>query len=227
MKNITDVFFDLDHTLWDFDRNSALAFKAIFKLNNIGIDFQEFLEVYSPINFKYWKWYREDRVTKAQLRYGRFKKTFDALGVQVTDDVIDKLSDDYIDYLPHHNHLFDNTVEVLEYLNDKYRLHIITNGFEEVQTKKLVNSKIDHFFEAVVTSESAGVKKPHSKIFKYAFAKANTTPQQSIMIGDTYEADIVGAENVGMHTICFNYHKLVLPETNIVINTLIELKNYL
>ena len=227
MKNITDVFFDLDHTLWDFDRNSALAFKAIFKLNGIDIDFQEFLEVYSPINFKYWKWYREDRVTKAQLRYGRFKKTFDALGVQVTDDVIDKLSDDYIDYLPNHNHLFDNAIEVLQYLKGKYRLHIITNGFEEVQTKKLVNSKIDHFFEAVVTSESAGVKKPHSKIFKYAFAKAKTTPQQSFMIGDTYEADIIGAENVGMQTICFNYHKLVLPETNIVIDDLLEIKKHL
>jgi len=226
MKNITDVFFDLDHTLWDFDRNSSLAFKTIFKLNGIYIDFQKFLEVYSPINFRYWKWYREDRVTKAQLRYGRFKRTFDALGVHITDDVIDKLSNDYIDYLPHHNHLFYNAIEVLQYLKGKYRLHIITNGFEEVQTKKLVNSKINHFFEVVVTSEAAGVKKPHAKIFEYAFAKANTTPQQSLMIGDTYEADIIGAEKVGMQTICFNYHKLELPETNIVIDDLIEIKKY-
>jgi putative hydrolase of the HAD superfamily len=166
-------------------------------------------------------------VTKAQLRYGRFKKSFDALGVQLTDDVINKLSDDYINYLPHHNHLFNNTIEVLEYLKGKYSLHIITNGFEKVQIKKLVKSKIDHYFKVVVSSESAGVKKPHNRIFEYALDKANTTPQKSIMIGDTYEADILGAENVGMRTICFNYHKLVIPATNIVINNLLELKDYL
>lgn len=227
MKNIKDVFFDLDHTLWDFDRNSALAFKAIFKLNGINIDFEKFLEVYSPINFQYWKWYREDRVTKAQLRYGRFKKTFDALGIQVTDDIIDKLSDDYILYLPNHNHLFDEAVEVLEYLDKKYRLHIITNGFEEVQIKKLVNSKIDHFFKIVITSEAAGVKKPHPKIFELAFTESGAEAATSVMIGDTYEADIVGGENAGMQTICFNYHNLELPKTNIVITQLSEIRNYL
>lgn len=227
MKAITDIFFDLDHTLWDFDRNSAFAFKEIFKLNGIEIDFQEFLTVYSPINFKYWKWYREDRVTKAQLRYGRFKKTFDKMGIQVTDDVIHKLSHDYINHLPNHNYLFDHTIEVLQYLHKKYNLHIITNGFEEVQSKKLVNSKIDHFFQAVITSEAAGVKKPHPTIFEYAFAKANTTPQQSIMIGDTYEADIVGAQNIGMKAICFNYHNAHIPKPTIVIDSLLELREYL
>lgn len=227
MKAITDVFFDLDHTLWDFDRNSAFAFKEIFELNNIALDFQEFMEVYSPINFEYWKWYREDRVTKAQLRYGRFKKTFDALDLKVTDDIINKLSHDYIAHLPNHNHLFENAIEVLEYLHKKYNLHIITNGFEEVQTKKLVNSKIHHYFQAVITSEAAGVKKPHPTIFEYAFAKANTTPQKSVMIGDTYEADIVGAQNIGMQAICFNYHKAQIPQPTNVINALRELTEYL
>lgn len=227
MKNIKDVFFDLDHTLWDFDRNSALAFKIIFELNNLDIDYAKFLEVYSPINFTYWKWYREDKVTKAQLRYGRFKKTFNALGITVTDDVIQKLSEDYIAHLPAHNHLFDNTVEVLEYLDKKYNLHIITNGFQEVQTKKLVNSKIDHFFKAVITSEAAGVKKPHPKIFELALEVSGAEVATSVMIGDTYEADIVGAEKVGMETICFNYHNLKLPETNIAINQLLEIRDYL
>lgn len=227
MKAITDVFFDLDHTLWDFDRNSALAFKQIFKLNGIEANFQDFIEVYSPINFEYWKWYREDRVTKAQLRYGRFKKTFNVMGIKVSDDFINKLSHDYINHLPYHNYLFDYTVEILEYLHKKYNLHIITNGFEEVQSKKLVNSKIDHFFQAVITSEAAGVKKPHPAIFKYAFAKAHTTPTQSIMIGDTYEADIVGAQNMGMKAICFNYHKAQIPASTIVIESLRELTQYL
>jgi len=227
MKNITDVFFDLDHTLWDFDRNSALAFKAIFRLNDIDIAYDKFLEVYAPINFTYWKWYREDRVTKAQLRYGRFKKTFDTLGVKVTDDIIDKLSEDYINYLPHNNHLFDHAIEILEYLNSKYRLHIITNGFEEVQTKKLINSKIDHFFKTVITSEAAGVKKPHSKIFEMALRESGAQIKSSIMIGDTYEADIVGAQTVGMTAICFNYHNLEIPDDIIVVDDLIEIRNYL
>lgn len=227
MKNITDVFFDLDHTLWDFDRNSALAFKAIFELNAIEVSYDNFLEVYSPINFTYWKWYREERVTKAQLRYGRFKKTFDALGVKITDDIIDKLSEDYIEYLPNNNYLFDHTVDILSYLTTKYKLHIITNGFEEVQTKKLVNSKIDHYFNSVITSEAAGVKKPHHKIFEMALGDSGATSTTSVMIGDTYEADIIGAQNVGMKAICFNYHKLDIPDDTIVIDSLAEIRNYL
>jgi putative hydrolase of the HAD superfamily len=227
MKNVTDVFFDLDHTLWDFDRNSALAFKAIFELNAIDVPYDKFLEVYSPINFKYWKWYREDRVTKAQLRYGRFKKTFDELGITVTDDIIDKLSEDYIDYLPNNNFLFEGAFEVLDYLGSKYRLHIITNGFEEVQTKKLQNSKIDHYFDAVITSEAAGVKKPHPKIFELALRESGASVGHSIMIGDTFEADILGAEEIGMETICFNYHNLDIPAKYIVINHLTEIRDYL
>ncbi len=118
-KEITDIFFDLDHTLWDFDRNSELAFAKIFKKNAIDVDLNVFFEVYFPINFQYWKWYREERVTKTQLRYGRFKKTFDALKISVTDDVIDKLSEDYIIHLPDHNFLFDGTIELLDYLKEK------------------------------------------------------------------------------------------------------------
>jgi len=227
MKDIKDIFFDLDHTLWDFDRNSALAFKTVFKLNDISIDFTKFLEIYTPINFKYWKWYREDRVTKTQLRYGRLKKTFDGLGVTITNDIIDKLSNDYIAHLTSHNYLFDNAIDVLEYLSKKYNLHIITNGFQEVQLKKLVNSNINHYFNTIITSEAAGVKKPHARIFELALKESSASAPHSLMIGDTYEADIVGAESVGMKTICFNYHNAILPDTVVVINDLSELKNYL
>lgn len=226
-KEVTDVFFDLDHTLWDFDRNSELAFAKIFKKNAIDVDLNVFFEVYFPINFKYWKWYREERVTKAQLRYGRFKKTFDALKISVTDDVIDKLSEDYIIHLPDHNFLFDGTIELLDYLKEKYTLHIITNGFEEVQMTKLKKSNIISYFNTITTSEAAGVKKPNPHIFKVALQAAKTTPKQSIMIGDTYEADILGAERVDMKTICFNYHKLKMPDKQIVVDRLLEIQNYL
>jgi len=146
-KEIKDVFFDLDHTLWDFDRNSTLAFATIFEKNKIDVDLVEFLKVYTPINFKYWKWYRQERVTKTQLRYGRLKKTFDALSIKASNDTIDRLSEDYIIHLPDHNYLFEGAIELLDYLKQYYKLHIITNGFEEVQLKKLTNSNIATYFE--------------------------------------------------------------------------------
>ncbi len=226
-KEITDIFFDLDHTLWDFDRNSELAFVKIFEKNAIDVNLDVFLEIYFPINFKYWKWYREERVTKAQLRYGRFKKTFDALKITITDDVIDKLSEDYITHLPDHNYLFDGTIELLDYLKERYTLHIITNGFEEVQMAKLKKSNIVSYFDTVTTSEAAGVKKPNPHIFKVALQAAQTSAEKSIMIGDTYEADILGAERMNMKTICFNYHKLKLPDKQIFVDELLEIQNYL
>ncbi|RMB62815.1 noncanonical pyrimidine nucleotidase, YjjG family [Dokdonia sinensis] len=227
LKNIEHVFFDLDHTLWDFDKNSGYAYAKIFSLHNIEVDLKQFLKIYEPINFQYWKWYREERVTKKQLRYGRLKKSFDTLKVSLSDDLINTLAEDYITYLPDNNHLFDGATELLEYLKQKYELHIITNGFEEVQTKKLVNSKIDYFFNTVTTSESAGVKKPNPKVFHKAMNDAGAVASSSVMIGDTYEADILGAIGVGMPSICFNYHKAILPKEQLFVDHLLEIKKYL
>ena len=207
LPGVKHVFFDLDHTLWDFDRNSKLAFETIFEKNKIVVPVEEFLDVYSPINFQYWKYFRESKITKEQLRYGRLKKSFEGLNINIDDYLINKLSDDYITHLPDHNHLFDGALDLLEDLNTKYALHIITNGFEQVQALKLKKSKIDHFFKTVTSSESVGVKKPDVKIFHHALTQAGAQVQESIMIGDTYEADILGAKNIGMRTIFFNYHK--------------------
>lgn len=226
-KNLTDIFFDLDHTLWDFDRNSGLAFARIFQMHNITVDYKTFLKVYSPINFQYWKWYREERVSKSQLRYGRLRKTFDTLGVGITDDIINKLSEDYMQYLPEHNHVFDGTFKLLEYLKPKYALHIITNGFKEVQHTKLERSGLAPFFNTITSSETAGVKKPHPKIFQAALQAANTEAAHSMMIGDTYEADILGGLAMGMEVICYNYHKVKIPETIVTVNYLLEIQEYL
>jgi len=227
LKNIQHVFFDLDHTLWDFDRNSKLAFVDIFKKNNISIAIDDFLEVYVPINFQYWKYYRESRITKEQLRYGRLKNSFKELGVAIDDFLIDRLSVDYIDHLPNHNHLFEGAIDQLSNLHKKYELHIITNGFQEVQSLKLQNSKIDHFFKTITSSESVGVKKPDARIFKHALELAAADPKKSVMIGDNYEADILGAQNMGLHTICFNYHRTDLPDHITSIEELVEINNYL
>lgn len=227
IKGITDVFFDLDHTLWDFDKNSALTFDKIFKLNNIEVDLQEFLFYYEPINLKYWKLYREEKIDKPSLRFGRLNDAFSAINFTVKDDVIRQLSKDYIAHLSSFNHLFENTFEILDYLKTSYSLHVITNGFREVQHKKMTNSKINQYFKTITNSESVGVKKPNPKIFNHALKVANVNVDQCVMIGDNYEADILGAIDVGMDAIYFAPHNNHTDLTVKHINNLIHLKRYL
>ncbi|MCK5400318.1 MAG: YjjG family noncanonical pyrimidine nucleotidase [Flavobacteriaceae bacterium] len=227
INNISHIFFDLDHTLWDFDKNSALTFEKIFELNNIDINLDEFLEMYVPINLKYWKLYREERIDKGALRYGRLNDVFRILSFEIKTSMIYKLSEDYISYLSTFNHLFDGAIEILEYLQVNYKLHIITNGFKEVQQGKLNNANIGYYFDTVTNSEMVGVKKPNPKIFKHALNIAKASQENSIMVGDNYEADILGAINFGLDAICFNYHNEVLGNEVKQVNNLLELKLYL
>lgn len=227
MENITDIFFDLDHTLWDFEKNSALAFEKVLRKHNINVNLDDFLEHYIPLNLKYWELYRHEKVTQEVLRYGRLKDTFDLLHYEIDDATIDLLSKEYIHYLPQFNHLFEGTIEVLDYLKPKYKLHIITNGFQEVQAGKMKNSGIDKYFQTITNSEMAGVKKPNPKIFEYALSKANVEKQHSIMIGDCIDADVNGALNFGIDAIHFNENKIEIPNHIKQVNHLIELKKYL
>jgi putative hydrolase of the HAD superfamily len=228
MAKIEHVFFDLDHTLWDFEKNSDLTFQKIFKKQNIDINLEEFLAVYKPLNLEFWRLYREEKITKSELRYQRLKKAFDAIQFSISDDLIDALAIDYINYLPHFNHLFDGTLNVLEYLKPKYQLHIITNGFEEIQSKKMASSNILNYFNAVITSESVGVKKPNAKVFEHALQKAGATKDNSIMIGDSIEADVYGAMNVGIKAIHCNFDdKEVLNTDFISITSLDQIKQHL
>ncbi|MEP5339295.1 MAG: YjjG family noncanonical pyrimidine nucleotidase [Algibacter sp.] len=227
IEGITDVFFDLDHTLWDFDKNSGLTFEKIFKLNNIDVDLNTFLNQYEPINLNYWKLYREERIDKASLRFGRLHDAFTAINCQIEASIIYKLSDDYIEHLTAFNYLLDHTFEILDYLNSRYKLHIITNGFEEVQQNKLDKSKISHYFETVTNSEMVGVKKPNPKIFNFAVNLANTTIDKSVMIGDNYEADVLGALNIGMESIFFDIKNTTINRDIKQIDNLLLLKRFL
>lgn len=227
LNNIRHIFFDLDHTLWDFDKNSGLAFNSIFKKHNILVELESFLEVYTPINENYWKLYREDRVSKEDLRYGRLKESFDGLKINVTDAQIERLSIDYIDHLPNHNHLLEGTLEILDYLYPTYELHIITNGFKEVQRRKMESSGILKYFKTITTSEDVGVKKPHRRIFESALERASAVVSQSVMIGDNLEADILGAKGFGMQAILYNYYKTEFSADHHQIREMKELENYL
>ena len=226
-NKVQHIFFDLDHTLWDFDKNSGLAFTSIFEKNKIAVELETFMAVYAPINANYWKLYRENKVTQKDLRYGRLKESFDMLKMSITDEEIDTLSIDYIEHLPSNNILLEGTLELLEYLRPKYKLHIITNGFREVQYKKLRNSGIFQFFDTITTSEDAGVKKPDRLIFEAALELAKAKVSNSLMIGDNFEADILGAQEIGMEAILYNYYKETFPEKYLQVKALRELVSFL
>jgi len=225
--HIKHIFFDLDHTLWDFEANSKKTFSYIFDKNDLEIEFNDFIEVYQPINHRYWKLFREDKVTKAQLRYGRLREAFQAIDFESNDELIHLLSEEYITYLASHNALFENAIQVLEYLQPKYKMHIITNGFEEVQHRKLKNSNLLPFFDEIITSEKVGVKKPNPKIFEYALDITGAVNGESVMIGDNFEADILGAKNMGMQVIFCKFNGEIATEEVSSVNNLLELKNFL
>lgn len=227
IEGIEHVFFDLDHTLWDFDRNSALTFDKIFKQNQLDLDIKTFLLHYEPINLNYWKLYRDEKIDKQNLRYKRLKDTFDAAGYLVDDVTIDRLSEEYITNLSTFSHLFEGAFEILDYLKASYQLHIITNGFEEAQQHKMNSSNIASYFRTVTNCESAGVKKPHPQIFEHALRSADAIPNESLMIGDNYEADILGAKDAGFNVILFDYHKAEIDSDITKIDHLLQLKQYL
>ena len=226
-SNIKDVFFDLDHTLWDFDKNSELTFENIFNKNHPTVETKIFIEKYVPINQACWKLYQYDKITHAELRYNRLKHSFDAINYSISDEQIESIAQEYIDLLPENNHLFDGTFEVLDYLQEKYKLHIITNGFAEVQFKKISKSNIGSYFKTITNSEMAGVKKPNPIIFEYALDLAKAKKENSIMIGDCLEADVQGALDAGIDAIFFNESRVEVSHSIKQVNHLLELKKYL
>ena len=229
MKNINDIFWDLDHTLWDFDRNSDLTFFKILNENNIKVDVSLFLKAYHPINREYWDLYRLNKVSKAHLRFYRLSDTFKELNVEVPEKLISKLTVDYINHLSDFNYLIPNALTILEKFHLNYNMHIITNGFKEVQKKKLEKSGLLKYFKTITISENIGFKKPSKEIFLHAITKANAVIENSVMIGDNFNADIIGAKSIGMKAIYYNFHKIKNQQLDGVlkINDLSELEGIL
>lgn len=204
MKNI---FFDLDRTLWDFEKNSEKALMLIFKeldLEKQLKSFDSFLKTYKKINSSLWHQYGLGKIKKSELRVSRFSLTLNKFGIN-DNFLAKKLGDEYIKTSPYQTSLFPYAIETLKNLiNDGYKLHIITNGFKEVQYIKLEKSKLINFFTVIVCSEEVGKNKPAKDVFEYAILKAKAKATESIMIGDDYLVDIIGAEKVGMKGILFN-----------------------
>ena len=204
---IKHLFFDLDRTLWDFETNSFNELISLYNYHNLhqkGISLaEEFVKVYKKINEKCWERYRSNQLSKENLRFERFKETLEYFGIYNLELSI-KMGNDYVKNSPYRTILIPNTIELLTELQHNYQLHIITNGFQEVQHIKIDQSGLSKFFKIVVTSEMAGAKKPSPLIFNYALEKSGATVQNSVMIGDDLNTDIQGALKVGMKAIYFN-----------------------
>ncbi len=201
------IFFDLDRTLWDFDAAAEVAFERIYEkydLKSLGIpNAHEFHEVYHPLNERLWEQYRANEITKDDLNRTRFVLPLEHYGIHDIA-LADHLSEDYVYWSPRIVRLVSGTMELLDYLKPKYHLHLITNGFQEVQHTKLSGSGMKPYFETLTVSEEVGVKKPNPEIFRYALRKANATADEGLMIGDEMAVDIDGARAAGMDTIFFN-----------------------
>ncbi|RAJ01573.1 putative hydrolase of the HAD superfamily [Chitinophaga skermanii] len=206
------IFFDLDHTLWDFETNSALTLKELYDTHQLSArnipSFESFYNTYTEHNDRLWDRFRKGFITRNELRTKRFWLTF--LDFKIADEPLSKtFSDQFLQILPTKTSLFPNTIEVLEYLTKKgYPIHLITNGFEETQLLKIKNAGIDKYFTHLITSETAGSLKPKREIFDFALSKASTTAGESIMIGDAIDIDVLGARTAGMDQVYFNPSKL-------------------
>ncbi len=209
MKTYSHLFFDLDHTIWDFDLNSRQTLEELYtklELKQRGVhDFDLFHTNYLAHNEKLWERYRNGFIKVDELRIKRMWHTL--LDFKIGDTVLaQEMSNQFLDLLPTRTHVFPHTFEILEYLTKKgYQLHLITNGFEKTQHSKLRYSGLDKYFREVITSESSNSLKPHKEIFDYALAKAGCFANECIMIGDSLEVDIQGAMNAGIDQIFVNH----------------------
>lgn len=226
-RKITTIFFDLDHTLWDFEKNSALTFDKIFQEENLPLAVSDFIQVYNPINHDCWRLYRNNQITHDQLRTLRLERTFKKLQYAYTRELLSVVNEKYIHYLGSFTHVFEGTFSLLEALSGHFEMHIITNGFDSVQHHKMKNSGLRPYFKGMVTAQQAGHKKPSPKIFEFALRQAQKKASESLMIGDSLEADVQGALAVGMQAIHFNSHGEPQHHKSTIVNSLDELKSIL
>ena len=222
MKKYEHIFFDLDHTLWDFETNAKQTLTALYESNELQLkgvpSFEEFFERYSYHNHRLWDRYTKGFIKQDELRWKRMWLAL--LDFKIADESLSKaMSVEYLEILPHKKNVFPYTYEILEYLKSKqYKMHLITNGFESVQFNKIKNANLTHFFTQVITSEASGSLKPNKEIFEYALKAANAEVQTSIMIGDNEAADIQGAINANMDSIFVNHLKIqrTVPATHTI-----------
>lgn len=209
MSAYKHLFFDLDHTLWDFEKNAEESLTELYQRHHLHkrqITATDFVQTYSRINSEMWELYHQGIIDKENLRTQRFVKTFVELGIE-EQHVPNGLWDEYLELLPLRTNLLPHASDVLERFSGNFRMSIITNGFKEVQRHKMINSNIYHYFDHVLISEEVGFQKPDKEIFELALNLHGAKPDEVLMIGDSLHADIQGAINSGIHSVYFNPEK--------------------
>lgn len=215
MKSYSHIFFDLDRTLWDLDKNTNNTFLDLYlkhELYKFGIpSHHDFLNIFTGFNDQLWAAYRTNSITKEFLKQQRFRLTLKEYNI-TDEDLIQALAIDYVTIAPTKTGLIPFATEILDYLiQKKYQLFILTNGFKEVQLQKIANSKLGIYFSAIITSEEAGCKKPSREIFEFAIKSTNANLEKCLMIGDDWEVDIVGAQQIKMDQVLLNPQNTVFP----------------
>lgn len=224
------LFFDLDHTLWDFEANARATLEELYGSLNLeekGItDFELFYKNYLEHNENLWERYRKGLIKQDELRIKRMRLALLDFKI-ANDELAEKMNVQFLDLLPTRTIVFPHCFELLNYLKEKkYLLHLITNGFEDVQHNKLKYSGLTKYFTEVITSEGSNSLKPSKKIFEFAFRKSNAEPHESIMIGDNLEVDIMGAMNAGIDSVFVNHNKIeTTVQPTYTVTSLIELEN--
>ncbi len=214
MKEIKHVFFDLDHTLWDFETNSDQAYRRVFDEEGLAVDFDRFMQVYHPINQQCWEDYAAGKVTKDDVKYNRLRRALEQMDIRLPAEVYRRMAERYGQYLSQGTALCEGAKEILDYLKDKYTLHLLSNGFAEVQYPKIERSGLQDYFRTITLSEETGRLKPHPSVFRHALQKAGALAHESVMIGDSFGSDITGALNMGMQAVFYDpHHSRQVPET--------------
>lgn len=231
MQKYSHLLFDLDHTLWDYDsnvRDSLLELFANYELGKLGNpNFELFFEAFQLTNHSLWEQFNRGLVDKNQLRAMRFKQVFTRAKLPVTK-IPKGLEEEFILRTSSKPKVMDQAFEILDYLKTKYQLHIITNGFNQSQYNKLQSSKLDAYFDLVVTSENSGFRKPDKRIFEHTLAQLKADARQCLMIGDNPLSDIQGAQNAKIDQVYYNpLNTKITIQPTFTIKHLSELGNIL
>lgn len=227
-RKYNHLFFDLDHTLWDFESNSEAALRELFESHNLaakGVDsFDKFLSVYHHHNNHYWKAYRNGNTQVAELRIERFVKALSSFRVH-NRQLAQQLSDEYLALCPTKQKLLPGARDMLDFLAGHYQMHIITNGFHEVQMTKLHSAGMMHYFDMVLTGDKARALKPNPGIFHQSLEITGAAIRESIYIGDSLEVDIMGAQNAGWDHVFCNHDNIDHDmEVTYEVKSLLDLK---
>ena len=209
MQQYKNLFIDLDDTLYDFSAASQESFRETYDLlhyERYFNSFEHFYSIYEPYNLQLWHIYGEGKITKEELNKRRYSYPLEVVGIH-DQELADTFCREALGRIPTKNKLIEGAIELLEYLHPKYNLYILSNGFKELQSRKMSTAGIDKYFDALILSEDIGVNKPNRELYEYALQKTSSTIEDSIMIGDMFETDIVGAANIGMKQIYFNPKK--------------------